>query len=72
MGRFPVEIRSMQKVTVLNPSIAGEAADAPLAPQLTHLRDVKIAFVDNSKLTRTFFSPGYVLCWRSSTAPARA
>ncbi|HEY0338258.1 MAG TPA: hypothetical protein VGC70_13035, partial [Burkholderiales bacterium] len=45
----------MQKVTVLNPSIAGQAADAPLAPQLGRLRDMKIAFVDNSKVNADLF-----------------
>jgi hypothetical protein len=45
----------MQKLTVLNPCIAVEASDTPLAPQLTHVRDVSIGFVDNSKINADLF-----------------
>jgi hypothetical protein len=45
----------MQQLTVLNPCIAADTADAPLAPQLIRLRDVKIAFVDNSKVNADLF-----------------
>ncbi|MES2561711.1 MAG: hypothetical protein V4637_03195 [Pseudomonadota bacterium] len=45
----------MQKVTLLNPRIADSTEHAPLAPQLSALRDARIAFVDNSKVNADIF-----------------
>ena len=45
----------MQKVTFLNPRIAGSTEHAPLAPQITALSDSTVAFVDNSKVNADIF-----------------
>ena len=45
----------MQKLTILNPRVAERATHTPIAPQLAALRDVKIAFVDNSKVNADVF-----------------
>jgi hypothetical protein len=45
----------MQKMTVMNPRVPETNTLTPLAPQLRDLRDVKIAFVDNSKVNADLF-----------------
>lgn len=45
----------MPKLTILNPRVAERTAHTPIAPELAALRDMKIAFVDNSKVNADLF-----------------
>ena len=45
----------MPTLTILNPRVAERAAHTPIAPELEALRDMKIGFVDNSKVNADLF-----------------
>lgn len=45
----------MSKINILNPTIQDNTPRIPLAPQLAALRNVRIAFVDNSKVNADIF-----------------
>ena len=45
----------MSTINILNPTIQDDTQRLPLAPQLTGLRNARIAFVDNSKVNADIF-----------------